>query len=1053
MRYDKAISELLGILQAIHYDEVINELEISSLEKWIDLNVNNFDPLFQEIISKLKKVLADNVITESEKNNIIRIGKQYYELGKKLNNASELIGIVEGIIADNEVNLDEVNKLSEWLNNNIHLSGTLLYDKMRLIIKNVMQDGILDNEEKQEIKALSTFLLKNNSLIYQVNDLKEKVKKGEIIGNQLIDLINDDTIISKIHNESIRQLNILLEGDGSVYYVDSEIIYLSLTLIALLKYDGNYYDHVKEIYYELYEKYTNQKIEGKIRDVINKYKIKGDDEFRIISSVLRNAIVPMPFLPSFFDFIFDIYRLNFNYNINFELDLDREFHFVYDGIKKDLNFESDSLNLKVTNKTYNLIKTTKDLILDDDKINSLITLSVTVLKIIDRDYWKNSDLVFENRYFEYGFDIWKKKANNTIERNKVKSSSFKSRWEPEFKLKGNQIYLTIPNTKIPGFYDHEKLKIEITNGDQLIYENDLLDVYEIIGGYRIENDDVQISRPLGSLKYQLKCGEEIIYDSSNQLFRKHILFNPSGDELSNNRDYEGVVIICNDKIVNSVQLMYKCDNYILGFINVKVGDYFKINDEIFSFTSIQKPGIVGKDELGKYFKENERTPIYKEVEGIVYESENSLDQIVVVINNKRYRLYEFEITVKKHGTYNNIFIKLELENGYYNIAFEEIKNSTYYVVKRLKFLLDSNFKCEIEQINLDSFLVSIYCLNKRFHKNVNYDVDDISLIEFNDIKFIIPICIPLFKIDHDNWKSISDNYIWIKDLKANSNLKLNGFLFTKVYVKDKSGNVLTTLYPTPENYYLNLSVGTLKSYEFHEYVILDFFNENKKVGILYCYCRCTLNNSQTVFWYDQKTEQFKGIVSYFGKGNIIVKVLDRFENVLYDNNVDCGKEVSFGNLKSFENYRLQIIDKPEGFTLEKEKVLVEKNIKFYSMKDFVGRYFQIYLVNFDILLENKFIRKSRLLYNTYVEIIERVDKHNFLGNLYVYKGKKLYLDKVNPVEIEFTSDISDGQIEASITKDGDGLFNDFEHHTILNTTESRTAVDIFSYLLNMERKR
>ncbi len=73
MRYDKAISELLGILQAIHYDEVINELEISSLEKWIDLNVNNFDPLFQEIISKLKKVLADNVITESEKNNIIRL--------------------------------------------------------------------------------------------------------------------------------------------------------------------------------------------------------------------------------------------------------------------------------------------------------------------------------------------------------------------------------------------------------------------------------------------------------------------------------------------------------------------------------------------------------------------------------------------------------------------------------------------------------------------------------------------------------------------------------------------------------------------------------------------------------------------------------------------------------------------------------------------------------------------------------------------------------------------------------------------------------------------
>ena len=64
-----------------------------------------------------------------------------------------------------------------------------------------------------------------------------------------------------------------------------------------------------------------------------------------------------------------------------------------------------SLNLKVTNKTYSLIKSTKDLILESDKVNELITLSISVLKIIDNYYWSNLDLDFENEYFKHGFNV------------------------------------------------------------------------------------------------------------------------------------------------------------------------------------------------------------------------------------------------------------------------------------------------------------------------------------------------------------------------------------------------------------------------------------------------------------------------------------------------------------------------------------------------------------------------------------------------------------------------------------------------------------------------
>ena len=40
------------------------------------------------------------------------------------------------------------------------------------------------------------------------------------------------------------------------------------------------------------------------------------------------------------------------------------------------------------------------------------------------------------------------------------------------------------------------------------------------------------------------------------------------------------------------------------------------------------------------------------------------------------------------------------------------------------------------------------------------------------------------------------------------------------------------------------------------------------------------------------------------------------------------------------------------------------------------------------------------------------------------------------------------ELELSITKDGDGLLLDFEHHGIMNTMVDNRAVDIFSYIID-----
>ena len=1054
-RSDK-FTELLGILNSINYDEIINDLEVESLKRWIQINENNKDPRFQEIVKKLNEILEDNTITAEEKRDIVNITEQFYKLGNTFNGISELVGIVEGIIADNVINLQEIEKLQFWMKKNDSLAGTYFYDKLHIVINDVLNNGKLDETEKQQLYILLTFLLKDNSLNQRIDILKEQVKEKEVIGNKLIELIDDNTIITKIHKQAMTQMRILVNSNCSVYAIDSEIVFLSLTLIALLNYDSNFWDYVRNEYEELYFKFNEQKIDGQIRNIINKYK--NDNDPRIISYVLKNAIVPKPFLPSFFDFIYDIYRLNFNYSIDPNSDLFDEFSFVYDGIKKGMNYDDDDLILNVTHKTYQLIKTTKELILDDSKVKSLIELSVEVLKIIDNYYWSNNS-EFENEYYKYGFETWKAKHEKTIQESKSGESKLRSRWEPEFKLNGNQVFLSIPNHKIKSYYDYEKLKIQIYNNDELVYEKERPDVYDIIGGYRIEQkEDVKIEHPLNNVRYVLSCSEEIIYDSKERLHRSYMFFNESGTELKNNRDYKGLAILCSKEEIEGMQKLYRGSDYVISYKSVNPGDYIKINDDIFNFSTILTPGVIGHKKEGKVVIKGTEQVIYSEAEGIVYESEKNINNIAIVLNGKRQKVSDYEIEEKRRGLYYNYFIKIPFESKEYEISIEELDDSYYSAKRKFSFVVDKSFDFNVEASNIEEFLVTVNYLDKKYVKAISFNDDDINKLSFEDdgLEFIVPNGLRIYKLDNDKWFSLDDlnNYVWINDISTYSNLRISGLDFTSVQIKDEQSKLLTTLYPSTENFYRDLSVGTLRSYDSHNYLYLDFFYEDKKLGFLKVYCKCFINENLTNVYFDKDDNKYHGIVSFYGKGNVILRVKNELDEITYEKQINNNDSFEIDSLKSFESYKLEVLEKKLGFTLQSNNVLYTKNIKYYSFDDFKGRYFQLYSVDYDQMIMKKYVNKTRLLYNTYIEITERTDETSFIGNIYIHKGEKKYIDKVNPVEIEFASDPDrNGQILTYITNEGEMLFNDFANHTILNDLDSYDAIPIYSYIVNMERKK
>ena len=80
-----------------------------------------------------------------------------------------------------------------------------------------------------------------------------------------------------------------------------------------------------------------------------------------------------------------------------------------------------------------------------------------------------------------------------------------------------------------------------------------------------------------------------------------------------------------------------------------------------------------------------------------------------------------------------------------------------------------------------------------------------------------------------------------------------------------------------------------------------------------------------------------------------------------------------------------------------------------------------------------------------------ISGNEYVGEVYVrtYNGAFM-LDNINPVDIEICSDVIDGVIELSITKDGDGLLLDFDHHGIMNSMDDEKAVDIYSYSIDMK---
>ena len=1061
------INELIGIIKGINFDGVINEREVIRLQSWVDRNRNlAYEQRQVELIRLVDDILEDHIIDDVEKKKLITSAEEFLkEMGDDSGRIYELNGIIEGIICDGEVNAAEVKSLKEWMDDyGEWVRENKQTQELCLIIDGILEDGVVTEEEQEQLLEI----LKNRINLAQFETkleyLCKLIKEKKNIGVELIDILNNESAINTIHKRAEKQLMMAVSSISGIC-TNREIIVVSLVLIAMLEYDGNFYGSVRKTYKQVYSRFSEQKVEGAIRSILSRYKRQNESgtRERIINVALENAIVPKNFLTAFFEFIFDIYKLNFDYDLPKELYED--FEFVFEGLRSNMLSDGDNISINVTQKTYKLIATTKQLITKEDGVDAVIKLSILIVKLIDRRFWDKEVKIF-NPYLKVGYEGWEKQLKETGRSGRIRrgnSDKLRSRWEPKFYLGNNStLYLVPPVHRIKSQYDYRRVSIVVLNDEDRIYYESNCYIKEIIGGYQIEPRKIEVDKPLGKLKYRLQCGDEIIYDSKDKLYRNFIAFNDEGWEISNNTDFEGTAYFIYKNGEAELKSILTNENYNIGYKLVRMGDAVRVGSDVFNFSSMVKPGVFGQLHRNCFVRvdEDKYLQVYKEVDIVTFEAENEPGKFEIVINDKSYKLSEMQCKTTIRENITKYVVELGLtESGIYVVEVNLIIAGKKNRVLKEEFIYDKELTYEREMINENSFSLKVNSgiIDKPINTEISIDDFELESIRFeyeeHKCSYVLPLDLGFYSIDEGVWNTpISD--MWIDDIAIESKLRLFDSECDGMVVYTEEGVLAEdNIAVVDKGAYKEVSIGFLNSYKAsNRYVILLFTVDGKKKYGMFCYNKCILDVEGTEIRFSDNPKQIAVTPVFHGKNRVFFEVMDKNDEKVYMSKaLRSGQTEVLSELNSFEKYTFKFHEKTKTLQLRKNTLLYSVNKTFYAQEDFVGRVFKIDIAYFDKYIHGQCIEKEYRFNKMYVRITNMLADGLFEGEVFAKTLKGEWkLININPVEIEICSDIVDDTMDVYMTNCGDGLLIDFEKHGIMNSIDHPTAPDIFLFNISLK---
>lgn len=157
-RLDKAIHSLEGLLKGITADRTVNDCEVRLLKEWMYEHREFADRHpFNDLFPVIARALTDNSLDEEEVQDILWLcGKMRTEdtfYDDITSDIQRLHAIVAAIAADSVITMEELDTLSDWIEEHKHLRTCWPYDEIESLILQVQKDKLIDAQEHALLMA------------------------------------------------------------------------------------------------------------------------------------------------------------------------------------------------------------------------------------------------------------------------------------------------------------------------------------------------------------------------------------------------------------------------------------------------------------------------------------------------------------------------------------------------------------------------------------------------------------------------------------------------------------------------------------------------------------------------------------------------------------------------------------------------------------------------------------------------------------------------------------------------------------------------------------
>lgn len=180
--FEKSLNTLIGIINGIKADEIINEKEIKELQNWCTLQ-NDFISRYpyKEIIPIIHNSIQDEILTSDEIEDILWCCNMYINNNPYFDVITSEIqilhGLLHGVLSDNRINIKELDYLKKWLDSNYHLETIYPYDEVYSLVFKVLKDGKVSNDEELIIKTFFSEFIDTTKSINILKGEIEQIKK------------------------------------------------------------------------------------------------------------------------------------------------------------------------------------------------------------------------------------------------------------------------------------------------------------------------------------------------------------------------------------------------------------------------------------------------------------------------------------------------------------------------------------------------------------------------------------------------------------------------------------------------------------------------------------------------------------------------------------------------------------------------------------------------------------------------------------------------------------------------------------------------------------